>query len=93
MVLMVLINAIQRPNQTSTLQLLPQDQELKFGYDWEYEEWMTGHQLMEGEVVWVEWTLEFMEPEVIKGYVAMHADDIQLRLWRVALETGVDRIF
>jgi hypothetical protein len=38
MVLMVLINAIQRPNQTSTLQLLPQDQELKFGYDWEYEE-------------------------------------------------------
>jgi hypothetical protein len=36
--MMVLINTIQRPNQTSTPPLLPQDQELKFGYDWECEE-------------------------------------------------------
>ncbi|KAH6983675.1 hypothetical protein BKA56DRAFT_350825 [Ilyonectria sp. MPI-CAGE-AT-0026] len=36
--IMVLINAIQTPNQTSTPQLLPQDQELNFGYGWECEE-------------------------------------------------------
>lgn len=33
--IMVLIDATQTPNQTSTPQLLPQDQELNVGYGWD----------------------------------------------------------